>query len=257
MSSNFFLIAGPCAIEEEGLTMQIASKLKEITNERQIPFVFKASYRKANRTKLDSFQSYNDDAAGLRFLGKLSTELNIPVTTDVHEEYEASAAQGFVDILQIPAFLCRQTNLLLAAGKTKRIVNLKKGQFASAETMKHAVDKVRSTGNENIILTERGTTFGYQDLIVDFRNIPIMKSFGVPVVVDITHSVQKPNQNDGTTSGNREFIEILGKAAIAVGADGIFLETHPEPQKSKSDKDCMLPLDQIPDLLDALEKIKC
>jgi len=254
-TNSFFLIAGPCIIENEEMTFEIAEKIKEITNKLKIPFIFKASYRKANRSKYDSFQGIGDQK-GLEILNKIRNKLQIPVITDIHTVEEANIASEYVDILQIPAFLCRQTDLLIAAGKTQKVVNIKKGQFVSAQSMHYAAEKIYSTGNNSVILTERGSMFGYNDLIVDFRNIPIMKSFGLPVVVDITHSLQQPNQNSGVSGGKPELISYIAKAAIAVGSDGIFLETHPEPQKAKSDGANMLPLSELESLLFMLKKIR-
>jgi len=252
---NFFLIAGPCVVENEEMPLQIASYIKNITEEFEIPFIFKASYQKANRSRPDSFTGIGHEKA-LQLISQVGNVLNIPVLTDIHSEEQAALAANYVDVLQIPAFLCRQTELLIAAGKTGKMVNIKKGQFASAESMKFAVQKVLQTGNSKILLTERGTTFGYNDLIVDFRNIPEMQANGVPVVVDITHSLQQPNQSSGITGGRPELIEIIAKAAIVTGADGIFLETHPEPSIAKSDGANMLRLDLLRPLLEKLVKIR-
>ncbi|NUM30777.1 MAG: 3-deoxy-8-phosphooctulonate synthase [Bacteroidetes bacterium] len=252
---SFFLLAGPCAIEGEQIAFDIAGKIDEITTKLGIPFVFKGSYRKANRTSLTSFTGIGDEKA-LNILSKVSSEYNIPVITDIHESYEAAMAAKYVDILQIPAFLFRQTDLLVAAAKTNKIVNIKKGQFASASAMKFAMQKVFDSGNDKVLLTERGNMFGYGDLIVDYRNIAEMKKFDVPVVMDITHSLQQPNQNSGVTGGKPELIEVIAKAAIAVGADGIFVETHPDPMKAKSDASNMLKLDMLEPLLEKLLKIK-
>lgn len=251
---NFFLIAGPCVVENETMPMEIAEKIKAITQRLGIPFIFKASYLKANRSKAGSFTGIGMEKA-LGLIAEVKNKLDIPVLTDIHTGEQAFIAADFVDVLQIPAFLCRQTELLVSAGKTGKIVNIKKGQFASAESMKFAVQKVQETGNRQVILTERGTTFGYQDLIVDFRNIPEMKKHGVPVVVDITHSLQQPNQSTGVTGGRPELIETIAKAAIATGADGIFLETHPEPSNAKSDGANMLRLDLLENLLEKLVRI--
>ncbi len=253
--NNFFLIAGPCVVEEEALTRSIAEKISSLCDRFKIPFIFKASFRKANRTRMDSFSGIGDKQA-LTILKKIRSDYKVPVLTDIHESTEAAEAAEAVDVLQIPAFLCRQTDLLVAAGKTGKHVNIKKGQFVSAESMKFAVDKVKSTGNNNIMLTERGTMLGYSDLVVDFRNIPAMKSLGVPVVLDITHSLQQPNQSNGVTGGRPQLIETIAKAGIAVGADGIFLETHPEPSKAKSDGANMLKLDLLEGLLEKLLKVK-
>jgi len=232
----------------------IAERLIAITERLSIPFAFKASYRKANRSRIDSFTGIGDQA-GLEILGAIRQRYGIPVVTDIHSEQEAAAAAPYVDVLQIPAFLCRQTSLLEAAAQTDRCVNVKKGQFLSPEAMTHAVEKVKYFGNNNIMLTERGTTFGYQDLVVDFRGIPIMQKNQVPVVVDITHSLQRPNQTSGVTGGNPEMIETIGRAAVAVGCDGIFMETHPNPAVAKSDGANMLRLDLAESLLETLVRI--
>lgn len=253
-TGNFFLIAGPCVIEDPQSPYEICEQLMQITTRLQIPFCFKASYRKANRSRIDSFTGIGD-IEGLEVLKGIKEKYGIPVVTDIHSESEAAQAAPYVDILQIPAFLCRQTSLLQAAAKTGRVINIKKGQFLSPEAMVHAVDKMNYFGNSNVMLTERGTTFGYQDLVVDFRGVPEMKRNKVPVVVDITHSLQKPNQTAGVTGGNPEMIETIGRAAVAVGADGIFMETHPEPSKAKSDGANMLRLDNAAKLLDTLLKI--
>lgn len=254
-SPNFFLISGPCAIESEEMALLIAEKLVKITYELNIPFVFKGSYRKANRSSINSFTGIGDEIA-LKILGRISREFNIPVTTDIHTDEEASLAAEYVDILQIPAFLCRQTSLIAAAARTGKVVNIKKGQFMSPESMIHAVQKVRDCQNDKVLLTERGTTFGYQDLVVDYRGIPTMKSFGVPVIMDCTHSLQQPNQPSGITGGKPGLIGTIAKAAIAVGADGLFIETHPNPSEAKSDGANMLPLEQIKPLLETLVRIK-
>ena len=251
----FFLIAGPCVIESEETAMEIAEKILNICNRLEIPFIFKGSYRKANRSRMDSFTGIGDKEA-LSILKKVGEKFNIPTLTDIHSEEEASIAAQYVDVLQIPAFLCRQTDLLVAAAKTGKIVNIKKGQFLSPESMKHAVTKVKESGNNTIMITDRGTMFGYQDIVVDFRGIPTMKQFGVPVVMDITHSLQQPNQDSGITGGNPEMIETISKAAIATGVDGIFLETHPNPSKAKSDGENMLELDKLEKLLIQLIKIR-
>jgi 2-dehydro-3-deoxyphosphooctonate aldolase (KDO 8-P synthase) len=250
-TNNFFLLAGPCVVESEKLVMEVAEKLKEITDRLRIPFVFKASYQKANRSKADSFTGLGNEKA-LKILGKVRKELLLPIVTDIHNAEEASVAAEYVDILQIPAFLCRQTDLLHASANTGKYVNIKKGQFLSAEAMKFAIDKVTSQGNEHVMVTERGTTFGYQDLIVDFRGIPVMKSFGKPVVLDITHSLQQPNQTSGVTGGKPEMIETIARAGIATGVDGIFIETHPDPSKALSDGANMLKLDKMEGLLERL-----
>jgi 2-dehydro-3-deoxyphosphooctonate aldolase (KDO 8-P synthase) len=244
----FFLIAGPCAIENDYTPFIIAEQLIRLTEKYEIPLVFKGSYRKANRSSLNSFTGIGDQKA-LNIIGKIGREFGIPTTTDIHADEEASMAAEFVDILQIPAFLCRQTNLIVSAAETGKVVNIKKGQFMSAESMKFAIQKVRDSGNDQVMLTERGTTFGYQDLVVDFRGIPIMKSMGCPVVMDCTHSLQQPNQTSGVTGGIPELIETIAKAAIAVGADGLFIETHPDPSTAKSDGANMLALDKLDDLL--------
>lgn len=254
-SNNFFLMAGPCVIENEQMPFEICEKLKEICERLDIDLIFKASYRKANRSKIDSFSGIGDEKA-LKILGQIRKKYALPVVTDIHSAEEAEMAAEYVDILQIPAFLCRQTDLLLAAAKTNKIINIKKGQFLSAQSMKHVADKVLSVGNEKIILTDRGTMFGYQDLIVDFRSIPIMQSFNLPVVMDITHSLQQPNQSEGVSGGMPQMISTIAKAAIAVGANGIFMETHPNPSQALSDGKNMLALDQVESLLERLIKIK-
>ncbi len=254
-SGNFFLIAGPCVIENERMPYEIAETLLKITDKLQLPFIFKASYRKANRSKIDSFTGIGD-LAGLEMLKDIGEKYNIPVITDIHTAEEAALAAQYVDILQIPAFLCRQTDLLQAAAKTGKIVNIKKGQFLAPSAMKFAVDKIRESGNHNIMLTERGSMFGYQDLIVDFRSIVEMQKNNVPVIVDITHSLQQPNQSSGITGGQPEMIATIAKAAIACGADGIFVETHPNPAIAKSDGANMLPLHQMEELLSVLIKIR-
>ncbi|MGM0625332.1 MAG: 3-deoxy-8-phosphooctulonate synthase [Bacteroidota bacterium] len=254
-SGNFFLIAGPCIIENEEMAEPIAKKIRYICNKHQIPFIFKASYRKANRSRLDSFTGIGDQRA-LQVMRNISRNLDIPVLTDIHEPDEAEMAAEYVDVLQIPAFLCRQTNLLVAAAKTGKVVNIKKGQFLSPESMIHAVSKVRESGNAKIWLTERGNSFGYQDLIVDIRGIPKMQAMDVPVILDVTHSLQQPNQAAGVTGGEPEMIETLARAGIAAGADGIFLETHPEPSQAKSDGANMLNLDKLDELLENLVKLR-
>lgn len=250
---NFFLFAGPCAIEDEAMPLEIATRLKEITDRLDIPYVFKASYKKANRSRVDSFTGIGDVRA-LEAIHRVSVELGVPTITDIHSVEEAELAAGYVDILQIPAFLARQTELLVAAGQTGKIVSIKKGQFMSPEAMQFAVDKVRSTGNEQVLITERGTMFGYGDLVVDYRGIPKMQEYA-PTVLDITHSLQQPNTSSGVTGGLPHLIETIAKAGISVGVDGIFLETHPDPSKAKSDGANMLPLHQVEPLLEKLVKL--
>lgn len=254
-SGNFFLIAGPCAIEGEEMALQIAERVAIICDRLAIPYIFKGSYRKANRSRLDSFTGIGDEKA-LRILRKVAETFGLPVTTDIHTEAEAAMAAEYVDILQIPAFLCRQTNLLVAAAKTGKVVNIKKGQFLSADAMRFAQQKVIESGNEQVILTERGTTFGYQDLVIDYRGIPQMQSYGAPVVLDCTHSLQQPNQASGVTGGKPALISTVAKAGIAVGVDGLFIETHPNPAVAKSDGANMLALDRLEELLENLVKIK-
>lgn len=244
----FFLLAGPCVIEGEKMALDIAEKLVETTSQLGIPYVFKGSYRKANRSRLDSFTGIGDHEA-LRILSKVRETFGVPVVTDIHTADEAAMAAEFVDVLQIPAFLCRQTDLLVAAARTGKAVNIKKGQFLSPEAMQFALQKVRDAGNNNVALTERGVSFGYQDLIVDYRGIPEMQRFGAPVILDVTHSLQQPNQSAGVTGGRPDLIETIARAGVAVGVDGLFMETHPEPSKAKSDGANMLPLDQMPELL--------
>ena len=253
-SGNFFLMAGPCAIESEEMAMEIAKRILYICNKLEIPFIFKGSYRKANRSRLDSFTGIGDIEA-LSILKKVGEKLNIPTVTDIHSAEEAAIAAKFVEVLQIPAFLCRQTDLLVAAAKTGKVININKGQFLSPESMIHAVKKVKESGNNTIMLTDRGTMFGYQDMVVDFRGIPTMKKIGVPVIMDITHSLQQPNQSSGVTGGNPEMIETIAKAAVATGVDGLFLETHPNPSQAKSDGANMLDLNKLEDLLIKLVKI--
>lgn len=252
---SFFLIAGPCVVESEELVMQVADKVAGICRNLGIPYVFKASYRKANRTSANSFTGIGDEAA-LAIVKKAGDKYKLPVTSDIHAHEEAAIAAKYIDILQIPAFLCRQTDLLLAAGETGKIVNVKKGQFLSGPSMKFAVEKIKSTGNTSIMLTERGTTFGYQDLVVDYRNIPWMKEHKTPVIMDVTHSLQQPNQTTGVTGGNPQLIGTIAKAAIATGADGLFIETHPDPSKALSDGANMLKLDLLEELLNKLVSIR-
>jgi len=254
-SNNFFLIAGPCAIEGEQMAFDIAGQVNEICQRLRIPYIFKGSYRKANRSKRDSFTGIGDEKA-LLILQKIGETFQVPTTTDIHTEPEAALAAQYVDVLQIPAFLCRQTSLLVAAAQTNKVVNIKKGQFVSPEAMQFAAEKVREEGNPNIILTERGTTFGYQDLIVDFRGIPVMRSFGVPVVLDCTHSLQQPNQSSGVTGGRPALIETIARAGIATGADGLFIETHPRPSEAKSDGANMLPISELERILERLVRIR-
>jgi 2-dehydro-3-deoxyphosphooctonate aldolase (KDO 8-P synthase) len=254
-SDNFFLIAGPCAIESESMAMDIAEKVYRITSDLKIPYIFKGSYRKANRSSIHSYTGIGDEKA-LKILRRVAETYNLPVTTDIHADEEAAMAAEYVDILQIPAFLCRQTSLIKAAADTGKIINIKKGQFMSPDAMLHAVLKVRECSNDKIILTERGTTFGYQDLVVDYRGIPVMQSFGVPVVMDCTHSLQQPNQPSGVTGGKPGLISTIAKAAVAVGVDGLFIETHPDPENAKSDAANMLPLDQLENLLKRLVSIR-
>lgn len=254
-SDNFFLIAGPCVVESEEIVMGIAEKVSGICRNLEIPYIFKASYRKANRTSANSFTGIGDQNA-LELIKKVSTTFSIPTTTDIHTAEEAAMAAEYVDILQIPAFLCRQTDLLVAAAKTGKIVNVKKGQFLSGPSMKFAVEKINAAGNDKVGLIERGNTFGYTDLVVDYRNITWMKEIGVPVIMDCTHALQQPNQSGGVTGGNPELIETIAKAAIATGADGIFIETHPNPAVAKSDGANMLKLDLLESLLEKLVRIR-
>ena len=253
--SNFFLIAGPCVVESEELIMEVAEKVYRVCKNLGIPYIFKSSYRKANRTSSQSFTGIGDETA-LSLVKKLGDQFRLPTTSDIHAHDEAAPAAKYVDVLQIPAFLCRQTDLLIAAAETGKIVNVKKGQFLSGPSMKFAVEKIRNAGNDQIILTERGNSFGYQDLVVDFRNIPWMKELNVPVVMDCTHSLQQPNQPGGVTGGNPQMISTIAKAAIASGADGLFIETHPNPAVAKSDGANMLKLDLLPSLLEQLVRLR-
>ena len=253
--NNFFLIAGPCAIEDEDMSFDIAKQIRNICEKLKIPFIFKGSFKKANRTRLGSFTGIGDKEA-IKILKEVKDTLKIPITTDIHSIEDIDKVKGIVDIIQIPAFLSRQTELLVMAAKTGKYINIKKGQFMSAESMEYAKEKVSNSGNNNILLTERGSMFGYNDLIVDFRSITLMKKFGNPVILDITHSLQKPNQSSGITGGQPYLIETIAKAGIAVGVDGIFLETHSNPSKSKSDGKNMLNLDKVEKLLIKLKKIK-
>ncbi len=254
-TNNFFLIAGPCVLESEELTVGIAEKVSAICKTLGIPYIFKASYRKANRTSASSFTGLGDEDA-MKILKKTGEKFSLPVTSDIHAHEEAAIAAKYIDVLQIPAFLCRQTDLLVAAALTGKIVNVKKGQFVNGESMKFAAEKITKAGNDKVMLTERGNTFGYTDLVVDYRNIPIMKGHGVPVVMDCTHSLQQPNQEGGVTGGNPAMIETIAKAAIAIGADGLFIETHPDPSCALSDGANMLRLDLLEELLKKLLKIK-
>lgn len=253
--NNFFLLAGPCVVESEELIMEVAERVASICQKLKIPFVFKSSYRKANRTSSTSFTGLGDQVA-MQMLKRTAEKYALPVVTDIHSPEEAAIASEFVDILQIPAFLCRQTDLLVAAAKTGKIINVKKGQFVSGEAMKFAVEKIRNAGNNKVMLTERGTTFGYQDLVVDYRNIPAMQAHGVPVIMDVTHALQQPNQTSGITGGNPQLIGTIAKAAIAAGADGLFIETHPNPSVAKSDGANMLKLDLLEELLEQLVRIR-
>lgn len=253
-SNNFFLLSGPCAIEGEDMALRIAEQIVRITDRLNIPYVFKGSFKKANRSRVDSFTGIGDEKA-LKILRKVSETFSVPTVTDIHEVSDAALAAEYVDVLQIPAFLVRQTDLVVAAAETGKVVNLKKGQFMSPESMKHAVGKVTDSGNEQVLLTDRGTMFGYQDLIVDFRGIPVMKQFA-PVVLDVTHSLQQPNQSSGVTGGRPELIETIARAGIATGVDGIFIETHFDPSQAKSDGANMLPLDQLDGLLSRLTALR-
>ena len=252
-SDKFFLMAGPCAIEGEEMAMRIAEKIKSITDTLSIPFIFKGSFKKANRSRLDSFTGIGDEKA-LKILEKVGKTFEVPTITDIHNEDDAARAAGYVDVLQIPAFLVRQTDMLVAAAKTKKFVNLKKGQFMSPESMQFAVQKVKDSGNKNVWITDRGTQFGYQDLIVDFRGIPVMKKFAT-TILDVTHSLQQPNQSNGVTGGRPESIEIIARAGIVTGVDGLFLETHYDPTSAKSDGANMLDLQHLDGLLTRLSQL--
>lgn len=252
---NFFLIAGPCVVEGEALVMEVADSVSSICKNLGIPYIFKSSYRKANRTSADSFTGIGDMAA-LSLLKKVGEKFKLPTVSDIHAHDEAELAAGYVDVLQIPAFLCRQTDLLLAAAATGKVVNVKKGQFVSGPSMKFAVEKIQKAGNQKVMLTERGNTFGYQDMVVDYRNIPLMQEHKVPVIMDCTHSLQQPNQTSGVTGGNPRLIETIAKAAIATGADGLFIETHPNPAIAKSDGANMLQLDLLENLLEKLVRLR-
>ena len=254
-TDKFFLIAGPCAVESEDICFEIAEQLVAVTSELNIPFIYKASFKKANRTKLDSFITIGEEKA-LQILSDVKAHFNIPILTDVHETTHCDKVKDIVDVIQIPAFLCRQTDLLLAAGKTGKTVNIKKGQFLSPGAMRFAADKVVEAGNDQVMLTERGTTFGYQDLIVDYRGIPEMQTLGFPVILDVTHSLQQPNQTAGVTGGMPQLIETVAKAGIAVGVDGLFMETHEDPSVAKSDGANMLKLDLLEGLLTKLVRIR-
>lgn len=253
--NNFFLIAGPCVVEGEGMVMQIAETVSGICKKYKVPYIFKASYKKANRTSASSFTGIGDEKA-LGIIRSAGEKISVPTITDIHTAEEAAMAAGYADILQIPAFLCRQTELLIAAAQTGKIINVKKGQFLNGEAMKFAVEKINAAGNKKVMLTERGNSFGYHDLVVDFRNIPAMKLNNVPVIMDCTHSLQQPNQSSGVTGGNPELIETIAKAAIATGADGLFIETHPDPSVAKSDGANMLPLHLLENLIEKLVRLK-
>ncbi len=254
-SNNFFLIAGPCVVESEDLIMEVAEKVSTLCKQFEIPYIFKSSYRKANRTSASSFMGIGDEAA-MELIRKTGEKYHVPTTSDIHAHEEAAIAAKYVDVLQIPAFLCRQTDLLIAAAETGKIVNVKKGQFLSGPSMKFAVEKIKNAGNDKVGLIERGNTFGYQDLVVDYRNITWMKEINVPVIMDCTHSLQQPNQTAGVTGGNPELIETIAKAAIATGADGLFIETHPNPSVAKSDGANMLRLELLEPLLEKLVRLR-
>lgn len=253
---RFFLMAGPCAIEGRDMALTIAEKITELTSRLGIPYIFKGSFKKANRTSANSFTGIGNEKA-LKILKEVSDQFKVPTVTDIHESTDAALAAPFVDILQIPAFLCRQTDLLIAAAETGKAVNVKKGQFLSAASMKFAVDKIKlAAPDADVILTERGNMFGYGDLVVDYRNLPEMQSIGVPVVMDCTHSLQQPNQSSGVTGGKPQLIATIASAAVAVGVDGLFIETHPNPAEAKSDGANMLPLDQLEELLKRMIRIR-
>jgi 2-dehydro-3-deoxyphosphooctonate aldolase (KDO 8-P synthase) len=253
--NQFFLLAGPCVIEGETMALHIAETIATIAQRYHIPYIFKGSYRKANRSRTDSFTGIGDEKA-LKVLRKAGETFGVPTVTDIHEAHEAERAAAYVDVLQIPAFLCRQTDLLIAAAQTGKVVNIKKGQFLAPESMQFAAQKVTDAGNPNVMLTERGATFGYTDLVVDFRSIPKMKRLGFPVITDVTHSLQQPNQTSGVSGGLPELIETIARAAVAVGTDGLFIETHPDPSKAKSDAANMLPLNLLENLLRRLVRIR-
>jgi 2-dehydro-3-deoxyphosphooctonate aldolase (KDO 8-P synthase) len=253
--NNFFLIAGPCVVESEELIFEVAEKVSTVCKSLRIPYVFKSSYRKANRTSASSFTGIGDEDA-LQMIAKVGKHFSLPTVSDIHAHEEAAMAAKYVDMLQIPAFLCRQTDLLIAAAETGKVINVKKGQFVNGESMKFAAEKIRNAGNQQVLLTERGNTFGYNDLVVDFRNIPVMQKHNVPVVMDCTHSLQQPNQSSGVTGGNPQMIGTIAKAAIATGADGLFIETHPNPAVAKSDGANMLRLDLLEPLLARLVEIR-
>ena len=254
-SGMFFLMAGPCVVENESMLHEVAETACRITERLKIPYIFKASYRKANRSRLDSFSGIGDEKA-LKLLARIRREFGVPVVTDIHNPEEAAMATEYVDVLQIPAFLCRQTDLLVAAARTGKVINIKKGQFLAPEAMAFAAGKIVEAGNPNVMLTDRGTTFGYYDLIVDMRAIPTMQRLGYPVVTDITHSLQQPNQSSGVTGGQPEMIETIARASVAAGVDGLFLETHPDPSVAKSDGANMLRLDLLEGLLERLCRIR-
>ncbi len=255
LKKHFFLIAGPCVVENEEICFEVAEKIKELSDIYQLPVIFKSSYRKANRTSGTSFTGIGD-ANALLILSKVKELYDLPITTDIHSDEEAETVSNLADIIQIPAFLCRQTSLLMAAAKTGKIVNIKKGQFMSPESMLFSLEKVKMAGNGNVILTERGTTFGYSDLIVDMKSIPVMQKFEVPVVLDCTHSLQRPNQSKGVTGGNPQFIKLMARAGTATGANGLFIETHPKPEKALSDGANMLPLSQLSELIEEALSIR-